>query len=241
MNLKAEIHKLIELQEIDSQIYKLQEEKNDLLPAQLQELKADSEEKSKIFADSEEKLKNIQLKKKDRELELKTKEAGLQKLQTQLYQLKSNKDYQAMLKEIESHKADMSVIEENLLLIMEELDAAKKERETQKENLAQEEKTFKEKEASLNNLIKDSEAKINNLKIKRDSLTNEIDKKIILKYEGLLKTRQGSALIPVENNHCGACQMQLNHQTINEIKMLERLVCCNNCVRILYIPEDITK
>ncbi len=241
MNLKDEILKLIELQEIDSKIYKSTEEKDEILPARLKKLKSEFEEKSTDLAASVEKLKNLQLKRKDKEIELETTETGLTKLQTQLYQLKSNKEYQAMLKEIASHKADISVVEENLLSIMEEIETVKKESEIQKEALKREEKTFGEKETGLNEATKDAEAKIKTFRIKRDSLVAGIDKQIILKYEHLLKTRHGSALIPVEGGHCSACQMQLNHQKINEIKMLEHLVSCDNCVRILYILEDIKK
>ena len=239
MNLKDEIRKLIELQGIDSHVYKLQEKKDEILPVEIEKLKNDFTEISTQFATAEEKLKNLQLKKKDREIELGTKEIELTKLQTQLYQLKNNKEYQAMVKNIESHKADIAVVEENILQVMEELETTKKECELQKEALNQKEKIFKEKESGLTGAIKDAETEIKNLAAKRSAHTAKIDAKIISRYEYLLKSCRGLALVPVNGNTCGACHMHLNHQTINEIKMLEHLVSCNNCVRILYLPEDI--
>ena len=239
MNLKDEIRKLIELQEIDSQIYKLQGKKDEVLPVKIEKLKKDFKEISTQFTTAEEKLKSLQLKKKDKEIELGTKETELKKFQAQLYQLKNNKEYQAMIKEIESHKADISVVEENTLIVMEELETAKKECGLQKEALAQKEKVFKDEESNLTGAIKDAEAEIKNLAEKRTAHTAKINKKIISRYEHLLKSCKGLALVPVKGNICGACYMHLNHQTINEIKMLEHLVSCGNCVRILYIPEDI--
>jgi len=238
MGLKKEIIKLVQLQEIDSRIYKLQEEKNQTLPARLEEIKKEFGDMSKNFTSAEEKLKVLQLAKKDKEIELGTKEEGLKKLQTQLYQLKTNKEYQAMLAEIESHKADISVVEEGVLVVMESLEETKKECETQKNALNQEEKYFKSEEEKLNASLKDDEAEISNLKAKRKTFTDEIDKEILAKYEHLLGPRGGLALVPVIGSDCGACHMRLNHQTINEIKMLEHLVSCNSCARILYIPED---
>ena len=81
--------------------------------------------------------------------------------------------------------------------------------------------------------------KIKNLEDKRKSFIGGIDKKTFAKYEQLLKTRQGLAIVPVNNNNCGYCYMRVTHQKINEIKMYKDLVFCENCVRILYIPEDI--
>ncbi len=239
MGLKEEIRKLVQLQEIDARIYKLQEKKNETLPARLEEIREGFEETSKNFTSTEEKLKSLQLEKKDKEIELATKEEELKKLQAQLYQLKSNKEYQAMLTEIESHKADISVAEECVLIVMDALEEAKKECAAQKEALSQDEKAFKAGEAKLNLSLKDAEAEISNLGVKREALVGGIEKEILAKYERLLNSRQGLALVPVKGSDCGACHMRLNHQKINEIKMLEHLVSCDSCVRILYIPEDI--
>ena len=239
MGLKDEIRKLIQLQEIDGRIYKLQEERNEIIPAQLEKIRNEFEKTSKNFTSAEEKLKSLQLDKKAKELELGTQEEELKKLQTQLYQLKNNKEYQAMLTEIQSHKADIAVAEENVLTVMIALEGAKKECTTQKEALSQEEKTFKSEEERLISVTKDAEAEISNLVIKREAIIGGIDKEVLVRYEHLLNSRQGLALVPVKGNDCGACHMRLNHQKINEIKMFEHLVSCDSCVRILYIPEDV--
>jgi len=239
MNLKKELRQLVQLQEIDTKIYKLQEDKDKALPIQLEKIKKEFEEMSKNFTTAEEKFKKLQLEKKDKELELATKEGELKKLQTQLYQLKSNKDYQAMLTTIGSNKADMLTIEEAILIIMESLEEATKECTEQKEALGQEEKSFKDQEVRLTESVKNAEIDISNLNNKRKVIAEGIDKKILSDYERLLVSRKGLALVPVKGNGCGACHMRLNHQKINEIKMLEHLAICESCVRILYIPEDI--
>ena len=239
MDLKKEIRQLVELQEIDIRIYKLQEGKNETLPIQLEKIRKKFEETSKNFTSAEETLKKLQLEKKDKELELATKEEELKKLQTQLYQLKSNKEYQAMLTSIASHKADIATAEEGILIVMESLEEAQKGCTEQKEALGQEEKSFKDEEAKLTSSIKDAEIEIGNLGAKRKTLAEGIEGKILTDYEKLLSSRQGLALVPVIGSGCGACHMRLNHQKINEIKMLDHLASCESCVRILYIPEDI--
>jgi len=239
MNLKDEIRKIVEVQELDQRLYSLRQEKDVIKPARLEEMKNEFErerQKSSLF---EKKIKELQLKKKDKEIDLGSKEENLKKAQSQLYQLKTNKEYEAKLREISILKADISVAEEEVIKILDEIEPAHKDLEQEKECLRQEEGRIKEQEVKINNEIKDAAAQIENLNCKRKTLVGEIDKEILHKYEQLLKTRQGLAIVPVKGDNCGACHLLLTHQTINEIKMYENFVFCNNCVRILYMPEDI--
>ncbi len=239
MNLKEEITKIVQLQEIDSQIYVLSQEKDIKKPAQLEALKGEFAQKKQNLSIFEDKVKAVQLKKKDKELELASKEEGLRKSQGQLYQLKTNKEYQAKLSEIASLKADISIAEDELLRILEEIEVTKKELDIQKSSLDQEEKKFKEQEGMITNEMRDMDAKIKNLQDKRESFISNIDQNILSKYEKLLQVRQGLAIVPVNNANCGYCHMRVTHQKINEIKMYKDMVFCENCVRMLYIPEDI--
>ena len=241
MNLKDEIRKLTELQEIDSQIQAFSREKDVNKPEALQKIKADFHEKQNILAQLENEWKNLQVKKKNLEVELATKEESLHKAQTQLYQLKTNKEYQAKLTEIGSLKADISVAEEEVLKVLEEIDVAKKKLDQEKAVISSAESKYKLEEKNINEEIKNLEAKLLSLNNKREQVSSEVDKTIGGKYEKLIKSRGGLALAAVKNDNCSACHLALTHQKINEIKMYEDMVFCENCVRMLYLPEDIFK
>ncbi len=239
MGLKEELRKLIELQEIDSRIYTLNQKKDIEKPQELERLKEEfSKEKSKL-AEVEEELKKVQVKRKDKELELASKEENIRKAQGQLYQLKTNKEYQAKLQEIESLKADVSVLEEEILKIFDEVDQVQKRLNEVKESIAQKEKTFKEEEAKINREIKEIEIEIKNLTDKRSMLAKNVDSNILAIYDRLIETRGGVAIAPVEHENCGACHMRVTAQKINEIKMYKNLVYCESCVRILYVKDDL--
>ncbi len=241
MLLKEELSKLVQLQKIDSQLKKLKDDIEINKPAQIEHLKKDFEEIKSQFGISEAKLKESTLKKKDNELTLASKEASLLKTQSQLYQLKTNKEYQAKLNEIASIKSDISVAEEELLIKLEEIDDIKSKAEVEKIKLSEKEKTFREEEIKIQDQIKIIEAEIGKFKTNRDFIKENIDKKILANYENMLEIRHGLAVVPVVNYNCGACYLKLTHQKINEIKMYEHLVLCDSCVRIFYIPEDIDK
>jgi predicted nucleic acid-binding Zn-ribbon protein len=239
MNLKDEIRKLVSLQEIDSKVYIFQQKKDVENPTLLDGIKKEFEEKKKTLQAFEADVKEKLLRKKDRELELASKEETVSKSQGQLYQLKTNKEYQAKLSEIESLKADVSVLEEDVLKVLDEIEEAEKKLKEAREKIAQEENEAKEKETAINNEQKEIEINIKGLEDKRRILVVDIDKNILSKYENLIKTRSGLALVPLKSESCGACFMKVNPQTINEMKMYKELIICQSCVRILYIPEDI--
>lgn len=241
MNLKEEIKKLAQLQETDSKIYSLRKEKEVILPEQLEKIKNEFEEKKKGLQDFENQAKQLFLKRRERELDLATKEEGVKKAQGQLYQLKSNKEYQIKLTEIASLKADVSILEEEVIKVLDEIEGVDKKLKETKVSLSQEEKKFNEEKEKLNNRIKDIDAEIKSLDDKRNILVKDIDGNVLSRYEKLLNTRSGLAIAPVDvdSENCGACHMRVTPQTINEIKMYKNLVLCESCVRILYIAEDV--
>ncbi|MBN2483871.1 MAG: hypothetical protein JXD21_06705 [Candidatus Omnitrophica bacterium] len=238
MNLKDELKKLVELQEIDSRIYSLQHQKDQDKPAQIEALRNAFEEKKRRLQSFEQELQQLQLKKKEKELDLASKEEGVRKAQGQLYQLKTNKEYHAKLSEIESLKADVSVIEEDILKVMEEIEQAQGRMNEAKGVLSGQEKEFKEVEVRLSREIKEIESEIAQHQTKRKVIAETVDRQILSRYEQLLQSRGGRAAAPVINENCGACHMRMTAQTINEIKMYDELKICSNCVRILYIQED---
>ncbi|MCM8791884.1 MAG: C4-type zinc ribbon domain-containing protein [Candidatus Omnitrophica bacterium] len=236
--LKEQIRRLIELQNVDSQIFALREEKESK-PAEIEALNNAFEEKKKQLTQTEREIQNLLKEKKDKELELTSKEEQIKKLQIQLYQLKTNKEYTAMLKEIEIAKADISLQEDKILEIIDKIDIKQKELQQEKENLAEEEKNFNREKNKIEIRIKEIEERLATLEIKRKDIVADIQPQILMQYERILKNRDGLAIVKVNNNSCEGCNMTLPPQMVNLIKMYERIISCEICQRMLYIEEDI--
>ena len=126
ISIKDQIKKLVDLQKIDAEIYNVQAGLTEK-PALIEESKKKFESVKANLNQLEEKFKGIQLKRKGLELEMKSKEDDIVKANTQLTQLKTNKEYQIKLNEIASIKADKSIIEEKILLSYDEADAVQGE------------------------------------------------------------------------------------------------------------------
>lgn len=239
MDLKEEFRKLIELQELDLKVFSLIKEKDKQIPLIIKEIEEKTKLKKEELNSLEESFKQVQLRKKDQEIELASKEESLRKAQTQLYQLKTNKEYQAKISEIGGIKSDISVAEDKVLKAMDEIEKNKNILSEKKSQLNTEQSELENNKSNLQNRIAEIEGLISDLKAKRNRISSQIDKNVLEKYERLLLTRDGLAVVAVKNSICGACYMKVTHQKINHIKMYSELVFCENCVRILYIPEDI--
>ena len=236
-DLKVQLNSLIQLQTIDSEIYSLRYEKESK-PKEIKALDDSFEEKKQHLASLEKTSQELQKQRKVEELELASKEEGIKKSQIQLYQLKTNKEYQAMLKEIDGMKADASVIEDKILELLEKIDKSKSDIEQEQQRLKDEEKIFNEQKKNIDDRIKEIDERLAQLDAQRKQVTPQIDAKILSQYERILLNRDGLAIVSVKNNSCRGCNMFVPPQVINLIKMYERIITCEVCNRMLYIADE---
>lgn len=233
ISIKEQIGNLVELQAIDAKIYELNK-KMRAIPDELAKKNNEFEAKKSALNALEEKNKALLVKKKDRELELAAKEEAIKKLQSQLFAIKTNKEYTAMLKEIEGGKADKSLIEDQILGVFDELDSASNEINKEKDNLAQQKKDLDKDKSILDSDLKSMDQELVVLNAKRSQVVPKIDRRVLSTYERILRNKDGLAVVKVVDNSCQGCFMNVTHQTVNEIRMLDKLITCEACSRILY-------
>jgi len=236
-DIAQQISYLIKLQDIDEQIYKLNMEKESK-PEEIKQLDLLLSQKQSALKEAETAHKNLQLRRKEKEIDLESKENTVKKLQTQLYQIKTNKEYAVMLHEIESHKADNSLLEDDIIKIMEAIDAAEGKVREEKIKFEEETKRFGQQKSDVDKRLKEIEGSLTELKNKRDEITPGVTTKILKNYQRILAGRDALALVEVTNDACGGCNMQLPPQVINEIRMKENIICCESCQRMLYIKDE---
>ncbi len=237
-NLKEVLLELCKLQEKDVKIVELQNKTNKL-PKDIEDkkkelagIKSDFENKKSAYV----KLNTL---KKEKESLLTEKEAVITKHTASLNTIKSNDLYKTCLLEIEKAKADKSVVEDEILQLMEDID---------KEivNLKKYEAEAKQKEDVINNEIKEMEASVNKVKEEvsvlqkdREEFKKNIPTNILSQYERIRENRNGQGLALVNGDSCGGCNMVLRPQLIVQATKCKELVYCDNCSRILFNKQDI--
>jgi len=237
-SIKGQIEFLIKLQVLDKELYTLNSEKEDI-PLKIKAIDEALGSKKQGMKQAEADLKGLQMKLKDREVALQQKEDQVKKLELQLYQLKSNKEYSAMLAEIGGFKADNSLVEEEILRLMDDIDAAKRKLAGEKEGFAREGIDADKKKDEIRKKEKEIDSRISGLSDRRQGLLPNVDRQILARYEKLLKKWGGLAIVPVQEGACGGCHMNLPPQVVSEAKLKEDIIVCGSCSRILYIDDNV--
>ena len=226
------LDKLLELQKLDLAIARLDIETR-AIPQQIQALEARVAGARAGLEQAKTKADQVQKDRRTKERELDEATLNIKKKQARLFEIKTNEEYSAVLKEIEALKEKSSKLETEILELFERADAAAKtvadgEREFKAaESLHQKERA--EKEAQLAGLRQD----LASLKESRKGQASRLDGALLQQYTRLLKTR-GEAVVAVKDGSCTGCGIALTPQTYNEVRRNDRMFTCSSCNRILY-------
>ncbi len=231
--VNKDIDILKSVQVLDKEIYDL-EVFLEGLPERLEELDNEFELKKQTFNELDEKVIQLKLKIKEEELDLGKKDDEMTKLDGQLVQLKTNKEYAAMLEQISSIKADKAMVEEALLGEWDKVEELNQEKNIEKKKLDEEEAKLKQQKQGLEKEASEAKVKIESLQKERLKNLEPIEKEVKELYDKILKKREGVAMASITGDICGACHVQLRPQIINEVKLQRDVVCCENCTRILF-------
>lgn len=234
--VRQSIEALKKAQGVDRELYVTQQRLQQI-PEDRAKMKRALELEKLRLQELEASRKKLQLTQKQKEGELSQKEANIKKLDGQLSQIKTNREYTAMQQEISSLKADNSLLEEEVIRILDEVEAAEEEVRKEKDRLKQIEKDYQVREAELTQKEKALQETLERLKKSRNEVILQVPPDVRGLYDTIVQKKQGVGLVKVNGEICGACQLQLRPQLLNEIRLGQAIVVCENCSRILYYEE----
>lgn len=234
MGIQESLEILKRAQEVDREIYQIRHELA-AIPETIQQLTHEFEREKATLAKLETQLKGAQLRQKQKEGELSEKETLLRKYDSQLSQVKTNKEYSTLQQEIAALKADNSMVEDAVLVLLDEVEVALRQVRAEKERLAQVDKESQKKKQELGDYGEGLKEKLAGLEKKRTEIMSHARPETRELYDKIVEKKQGLALVLMEGEACGACRMEIRPQLLNELKLKENLVVCEHCSRILYI------
>lgn len=227
---------LYELQLIDDQLDELEELRGDL-PAAVNELNSQIQMlQEQLEAKEAEKKKSLS-KRKENDDEVDRLKANLKKFKSQLYQVRNNKEYDALTKEIDHTETAISKLDaESITLeyLIEKLKNEIKEVEPQLDSLT---KDLKEKEAELKQIIKANEREEAKLNDKREKIAAKVKKSDYNTYMRIRKALNGKAIVTINRSACSGCHNVVPSQRQIEIRQSKRVFSCESCGRILVSPD----
>jgi len=161
-------------------------------------------------------------------------QSNLQKAQRKLLEVKTNKEYSAMLAEIEAFKQKIATHEDAVLHNMELT-------ELRKQSLQESERQVKEAEQALAEGRRRNELELAVLqetlagrRQTRAQAAQQLERSVIDLYTRLLTSRKGLAVVGIKNATCQGCCLALPPQLIQEVRRNDRVLTCSHCQRILY-------
>lgn len=191
-------------------------------------------------------LREQQSKAGNMELDLKTRDAHIDKLRTQQQQAKTNKEYQVFLTEINTEKVDRNKIEEETISALEVVERTQGEVKVLQGQLDEEQKKLTETKSQLGGKLSELQIEIDRLRPARDEAYEAVPPKGKAAFDRQAERHEGEAMSPLEKPDrrreeyvCGACQMSLVVDIYNRLHSRDELVSCTSCGRLLFIPEDL--
>jgi predicted nucleic acid-binding Zn-ribbon protein len=233
----VQLQTLINLQAIDTRIAGLEADAA-RLPREIAAIHAAVEAAKK---DAEQAKARLDAAKKDqraKEKDLEVVQGKRAKNEARLYEVKTNKEYSAVLIEIEEIKQEKARMEEEVLVLMEAQERLTSDIREAEARFKQRESEGRSQEATLTEQLRGIEADLAGVRTERKELASKLPRNILADYDRILRARAGLALVPVTKpNFCGACRMTITPQRLQELRAQSSLIPCESCGRYLYWPS----
>ena len=229
---------LMELQDIDKRIRTRRNEQA-AIPQQLTALQQRAQENTAGLDRAREMLATAQKAKRDRDGDLEEGGRKVEKLKARTSEIKTNKEYQAQLKEIEAAEKENKTIEDDILKLMENIDSATAEiANTEKRNVEENteiEEERKKLDATMTSLAEALAAEERT----RSELAHRIDASLLSQYEKRYDSVAGRVVVEARSESCSGCFMSIPPQLFVNVKKGDAILTCPHCHRMLYYKEAI--
>ena len=239
---KLQLQQLIVLQSLDDEIAEHKKLLADI-PLQIDTGCTELEEKKKILSNAKEELDALQKERKDLELAVQGENDHMAKAKTKLPAVKTNREYTAILSEVEAIKVKVSGLEDKELEIMEILEEKQKEVPGIEKKCNEEDARFQEYKAKKDAELDRIKQELGVLVAKRENVSGQLDRVIMQRYEKVAGSRDGRAVVMLQGSICQGCFQQILPQMVIDVKIGESIQQCSNCIRFLYweeVPEAAT-
>jgi len=230
---------LYQLQIIDDQLDELEELRGDL-PLTVNELTFKIRDiQSQVNSKLAKKEASLE-KRKSNDTEIELLQTNLKKFKAQLYQVRNNKEYDALTKEIDHSEEAVDKLENESLALEDLVEKLKMEIEESEPLMDQLKEELKVKEEELKKIIKSNEREEAKFRDKREKVVTKVKKNDYNTYMRIRKALSGKAVVTVTRSACSGCHNIVPSQRQIEIRQNKRLFTCESCGRLL-VSNDIAE
>ena len=233
LTVEEKLQNLYELQRIDTEIDKIKTLRGEL-PLEVQDLEDE-------IAGLETRIENLKVElgeldktSSTRKMDIKKAEEAIKKYSEQLDNVRNNREYDALSKEIEFQKLEIELQEKRIR----EAQKAKAEKEAlmeeSKKRYEDKVSDLEAKKGELNDIINETHKDEESLQTKSEELAATIDERLLTAYRRIRSNaRNGLAVVTVDRDACGGCFNKIPPQRQLDIRSRKKIIVCEYCGRIL--------
>jgi uncharacterized protein len=232
--MSPDLERLIRLQNLETAI---EESRRRIAahPQRVQDADARLAHAKEVLDTARRRLKESQEARREREKEAATFQSRLTRFKDQISAVKTNREYQAMLVEIETAQKELGAAEEKVLERMMEADALTAEIKKAEQALATEQKAVEAEKKALSEELAAVEAALKQAAEQRDAVIGAMEARLVALFENVSRARKGLAIVAATRDGlCSACHVRLRPQVFQEVRRNDQIIQCGSCNRILY-------
>ena len=228
-----DLERLIRLQELENTV-EYTRRTIEAIPSKLEALEGSVAARSEAVTTARKCLADNQAARLAIEKDLAVVQSRLSKFKDQLMAVKTNKEYQAMQKEIAVAEHEVRSLEDQILEQMLDADDRAAAATQAQKDLAAEQAATEQQRVALDEDYHMLERHLEQSAEARSRLVKEIASRALGMFEHVAKQRKGVALAEARHGHCAFCNVRLRPQVFNDIRLNDSLIQCESCLRILY-------
>ena len=238
--MEQQLSLLIQLQDIDLKVRRLREQQK-RHPEMLASFERRREQNRAEIERTREALAAAQKNKRDRDKDLEVGAQKVEKLKARTSEIKTNKEYTALLKEIETAELENKTIEDEILVLMEKIDAASAQIGAAETRASEEDAAIAADQKAQEAVFAEVESELTAALAQRQAAAEGIQPAILTQYQKLLDSKAGMAMAEARGEACSGCYMSIPPQVFVNVKKNENVITCPHCGRILYYKEAIAQ
>jgi len=231
--LRDQLELLWELQKIDLLLKTIKEER-DRYPKEMKKLDENQVIEKERIQKEREKIESLEKERRRKEGNLNLEQEKIKRAEGRMFEVKTNKEYQALLSEIEAIKEANSREEEEILQVMDEIDELKKDLSRREKEMAITMEKIEAEKRKIQKGMAQGDAVWKKQLERREVLSKQIESKLFKLYNTLKEKRQGIGVVSVKQETCQGCFVNVPPQMFIEVQKNNSLIRCPNCNRILY-------
>jgi predicted nucleic acid-binding Zn-ribbon protein len=226
---------LTALQQLDDRLQALSMEQ-EKLPQQLQSYEQACVEAREQLAVMQNTIDQAERQRRTLERDLDHDQAQLVKTQSKLREVKTNKEYSAVLAEIATGKQRINILEDQILELMEQAEQGRQALQQLTQHVQQAVYALEKQHHKIEQAHQELAQQVTTHDTERQDVVARLDAKLYTLYQRLVAQRGGLAVVQLHEGTCGGCHLKVQPQLVSEIRRQETLITCPHCQRMLLWP-----